>query len=256
MTEEAKLVDEPDDNADLAHLPPKERARMRRLRDWLAVSVWGPSHADAVLCGYDPEVGPNNCSASMAFFPGAHDFYGVPVGTREPDDLRALDAGIEEQRGYVGGLRLTTMPPQEVIAKTIAAGVPIPWLKDARADLGCRKYLPPEALDATANDEGSSNEKTPRQIAAVANANFRWEQDDTRKLIIGTGREAFDAFRATGFEGVQRHENGRWAGRLNRSDLVRKILAAIRDAAPDEVDLWPDPQSVERAVGKWLSSGE
>lgn len=136
---------------DLAHLLPKERARMRRLRDWLAVRSWKPSQAMAVLCGYDPEVGRNTGGADMSFLPGADVFYGVPFGAREPEDLWALDAGLEDQHGYVGGLRLTTMPPKEAIAKTVAAGVPIPWLKIARNDLECRKYLPPEALDTSAD---------------------------------------------------------------------------------------------------------
>lgn len=125
---------------DLAHLPPKKRARLRR--DWLAARTWKPSQAVAVLCGYDPEVGRNTCAADMAFLPGADDFYGVPFGAREPDDLRALDAGLEEQHGYIGGLRLTTMKPKEALAKAVAAGVPIPWLDAARADHVCRKYLP------------------------------------------------------------------------------------------------------------------
>ena len=109
---------------DIAHLPPKERAKMRRLRDWLAARSWKPSQAMAVLCGYDPEVGCNTCAADMSFLPGADDFYGVPFGARESDDLRALDAGLEDQHGYVGGLHLTTMPPKEAITKTIAAGMP------------------------------------------------------------------------------------------------------------------------------------
>lgn len=127
---------------DLAHLPPKERARMRRLRDWLAAPSWKPAQAMAVLCGYDPEVGRNTCAAEMSFLPGADDFYRVPFGAREPDDLRELDAGLEEQHGYIGGLRLTTMEPKEALAKAVAAGVPIPWLETARTDLLCRKYLP------------------------------------------------------------------------------------------------------------------
>lgn len=130
---------------DLLSLPPKERARMRRLRDWLAARSWKPSQAMAVLCGYDPEIGRNNCAADMSFLPGADDFYGVPFGAREPDDLRALDAGLDDQHGYIGGLRLTTMPPKEAIARAVAGGVPIPWLKIARADSECLKYLPPEA---------------------------------------------------------------------------------------------------------------
>ncbi|WP_103761035.1 hypothetical protein [Roseovarius confluentis] len=135
---------------DIAHLPPKERAKMRRLRDWLAARSWKPSQAMAVLCGYDPEVGRNTGGADMSFLPGADDFYGVPFGARKPDDLRQLNAGLEEQHGYIGGLRLTTMPPKEAIAKTVAAGVPIPWLKVARDDPECRKYLPRQALDAPA----------------------------------------------------------------------------------------------------------
>ena len=124
---------------------------MRRLRDWLAARSWKPSQAMAVLCGYDPEVGRNTGGADMSFLPGADVFYGVPFGAREPEDLWALDAGLEDQHGYIGGLRLTTMPPKEAIAKTVAAGVPIPWLKIARDDPECRKYLPPEALDTSAD---------------------------------------------------------------------------------------------------------
>lgn len=240
---------------DLAHLPLKERARLRRLRDWLAADTWMPSQAMAVLCGYDPEVGDNTCAADMAFLPGAHRFYGVPVGASEPDDLRALDAGIEEQQGYIGGLRLTTMPPKEAIAKTVAAKVPIPWIEVARADPRCRKYLPPEALGALGKNEGASEEKTPRQIAGSANAKARWEPNDTRKLLLGAGRDAFDALQARGFEGIERHEKGPWAGRLNRSDLVRAILEAIREAAPDEAELWPDSQAVQRALKEWLPAG-
>lgn len=115
---------------------------MRRLRDWLAVPSWKPAQAMAVLCGYDPEIGRNTCAADMSFLPGADDFYRVPFGAREPDDLRALDAGLEDQHGYIGGLRLTTMPPKEAIAKAVAGGVHIPWLKIARDDPECRKYLP------------------------------------------------------------------------------------------------------------------
>ncbi|MYM53759.1 hypothetical protein [Thalassovita mangrovi] len=132
---------------DLAHLPPKEWARMRRLRDWLAAPSWKPAQAIAVLCGYDPEVGRNSCAADMSFLPGADDFYGVPFGAREPEDLKELDAGLEAQHGFIGELRLITMKPMKAIAKAVAAGVPIPWLEVARADPECLKYLPPEALD-------------------------------------------------------------------------------------------------------------
>lgn len=121
---------------------------MRRLRDWLAAPYWKPSQTLAILCGYDPEIGGNTCAADMSFLPAAEDFYNVPFGTHEPDDLRELDAGLEDQNGFIGGLRLTTMPPQEAIAKTVEAGVPIPWLEVARADPECRKFLPNEALDA------------------------------------------------------------------------------------------------------------
>jgi hypothetical protein len=151
MTEEMHLLGEPEDHPELANLPPKERARTQRLRNWLAEPAWHPAQAMAVLCGYDPEVGRNTCAADMAFLPGADDFYGVTADARSPDDLRALDAGVEEQFGYISGLRLTTMPPEEAIAKTIAAGVPIPWIKVARDDPWCRKYLPLEALGASAD---------------------------------------------------------------------------------------------------------
>lgn len=151
MTEEEHPLGAVCGHDDLAHLPPKERARMRRLRYWLAAPSWKPSQAMAVLCGYDPEIGRNTCAADMSFLPRMDVFYGVPFGAREPEDLWALDAGLEDQHGYIGGLRLTTMPPKEAIAKTVAAGVPIPWLKIARDDPECRKYLPPEALDASAD---------------------------------------------------------------------------------------------------------
>lgn len=131
---------------DLSHLPPKERARMHRLRDFLAVRVWSPSQANAVLCGYHPEVGPNTNAANMAFLPGADSFYGVPFGTRAHNDLREVAAGLEDQRDYIRGLRLTTMAPKQAIAIAITKGVPIPWLEVAKADPECRKYLPPEAL--------------------------------------------------------------------------------------------------------------
>jgi hypothetical protein len=168
---------------DLAHLLPKERARMRRLRDWLAVRSWKPSQAMAVLCGYDPEVGRNTGGADMSFLPGADVFYGVPFGAREPEDLWALDAGLEDQHGYVGGLRLTTMPPKEAIAKTVAAGVPIPWLKIARDDLECRKYLPPEALDTSADAP-----RVPLTRKEVASRGGQAKRDKDRQRAKWHGR--------------------------------------------------------------------
>ncbi len=175
MTEEHPLG-AMDDHDDLAHLPPKERVRMRRLRDWLAVRSWKPSQAMAVLCGYDPEIGRNTCAADMSFLPGADDFYGVPFGAREPDDLRALDAGLEDQHGYIGGLRLTTMPPKEAIAKAVAGGVPIPWLKIARADSECLKYLPPEAMDASADAP-----RVPLVASEVASLGGKAKRDKDRQ---------------------------------------------------------------------------
>lgn len=170
MTEENPLG-EPDDYPDLAHLPPKERAQMRRLRDWLAAPVWSPLQANAVLCGYDPEFGRNTCAADMSFLPGAHGFYGVSVGVCKPDDLWALDAGIEERRGYIGGLPLTTMPPKQAIAKAVAAGVSIPWLDAARGDRECRKHLPPEALDASADVPRVS--RTASEVASLGGQSKR-----------------------------------------------------------------------------------
>lgn len=82
---------------DLAHLPPKERARMRRLRDWLAAPSWKPSQAMAVLSGYDPEIGRNTCAADMSFLPGADDFYGVPFGAREAGQGESLPCRVALQ---------------------------------------------------------------------------------------------------------------------------------------------------------------
>ena len=183
---------------DLAHLPPKERARMRRLRDWLATPSWKPSQAMAVLCGYDPEIGRNTRAADMSFLPRADVFYGVPFGAREPDDLRSLDVGLEDQHGYIGGLRLTTMHPKEAIAKAVAAGVPIPWLKIARADPECRKYLPPEALDASADAP-----RVARTAPEVASLGGQAKRDNDRQRakwlphvekLLAEGRKRADIF--------------------------------------------------------------
>jgi hypothetical protein len=240
----------------LDHLSPREAAPLARLRGWLSERVWSPSQANAVLCGYDPEVGLNTSAADMAFLAGAHDFYGVSANASQPDDLRALDAGIEEQLGYIGGLGLTTMPPKDAIAKTVAARVPIPWLIVARADPVCRKLMPPEALKGSSGEGVDLQKKTPRQIAGSANSRLRWGGDDTHKMIVGTGWETFEALRVSGFKGVRRHAKGRWKDRLNQTDIVNEIMREIAAAAPDECDDWPDPQSVKRAVKKWLSSGE
>lgn len=190
MTEEMNLLGESDDYSDLSHLPPKERAKMRRLRDWLSALAWSPSQANAVLCGYDPESSFDTRAVGLAFLPGAYAFYGLPVGSHEPDDLLALDAGIEEQRGYVRGLRLTTMRPEEAIAKTSAAGVLIPWLDVARADPECRKYLPHEVLDATA--DAARIPLTSREVASLG-GNAKRDNDPKRKRFYAFVQDRVNA---------------------------------------------------------------
>lgn len=210
---------------DIAYLPPKERAKMRRLRDWLAARSWKPSQAMAVLCGYDPEVGRNTCAADMSFLPGANDFYGVPFGAREADDLRALDAGLEDQHGYIGGLRLITMPPKEAIAKAVAAGVKIPWLQVARADSECLKYLPPGALDASADAP-----RVPLIASEVASLGGKAKRDKDPK------RQRFFPFVR------ELHESG-----LATSEIIRQLVDRHGDE-PDEN--LPSSGTVYRWVGK------
>ena len=219
---------------DLAHLPPKERARMRRLRDWLAARSWKPSQAMAVLCGYDPEVGRNTGGADMSFLPRADVFYGVPFDAREPEDLWALEAGLEDQHGYIGGLRLTTMPPKEAIAKTVAAGVPIPWLKIARDDPECRKYLPPEAMDASAD---ASRVPLTRKEVASRGGQAKRDKDPKRQRFFPFVRELHDSGFATAEiirQLVDRHGDEpdenlpssgavyRWVGQIKAAARARK----------------------------------
>jgi hypothetical protein len=234
---------EPDDCPDLAHLPPKERAKMRRLRGWLAARVWSPSQAIAVLCGYDPEVGPNTCSADMAFLPGVHDFYGVPVGARAPDDLRALDAGIEDQRSYVSGLRLSTKPPGEAIKTAASAGVLVPWLEAALTDAECRKLLPEELLR-------ESPAERPLQVANREKAQKRWAGDDKQALMKGGGREEFDRLRAAGFEGCTRED---------KSPVIIQVALAVLEAIQKIEPLpafHPSRRTAERHVKKWLEEDQ
>lgn len=210
---------------DLAHLPPKERARMRRLRDWLAARSWKPAQAMAVLCGYAPEIGRNTCAADMSFLPGADDFYRVPFGARKPEDLRELDAGLEDQHGYIGGLRLTTMHPKEAIAKAVAAGVPIPWLKIARDDPECRKYLPPEALNASADAP-----RVPLIASEVASlgGKAKRDKDPKRQRFFPIVREL--------------HESG-----VITAEIVRRLVDGFGDE-PDEN--LPSGGTVYRWIGE------
>lgn len=210
---------------DLAHLPPKERAKMRRLRDWLAARSWKPPQAMAVLCGYDPEVGRNTCAADMSFLPGADDFYRVPFGARKPEDLRELDAGLEDQHGYIGGLRLTTMHPKEAIAKAVAAGVPIPWLKIARDDPECRNYLPPEALNASGDAP-----RVPLIASEVASLGGKAKRDKDPK------RQRFFPFVR------ELHESG-----FATAEIIRQLADRHGDE-PDEN--LPSSGTVYRWVGK------
>lgn len=212
---------------------------MRRLREWLAARVWSPSQAIAVLCGYDPEVGPNTCSADMAFLPSAHDFYGVPVGARAPDDLRALDAGIEEQRGYVFGLGLSTKPPGDVIKTAALAGVPIPWLEAALTDAKCRKLLPQEFLRRPPAER-------PIQISNREKAQKRWAGDDKQALIKGAGREEFERLRATGFAGCAREDKSPVI-----IQVALAVLEAIRKIEP-RPEFHPSRRTAERHVKKWI----
>lgn len=131
-----------DDHPDLAHLPGHARGAMRRLRDWLGEKRWNPTQAEAILCGYDPEWGHNTSFADTALLPGVYRFYGVPEGTRDPDDLRDMADGIERQRADVRGLRLTTGSPKAMIQVAMRAGVAVPWLAGAQIDPVCRKSLP------------------------------------------------------------------------------------------------------------------
>lgn len=239
MTDELHPLGELDDFNDLANLPPKERVRMRRLRGWLAERNWSPSQAVAVLCGFDPEAGRNTCAADMAFLPGVYAFYGVSDGSRDPDDLRAMDAGIEEHLTFVRGLGLTTMSPQNAIVKVVAAGISIPWLEAVQADLECRKFLPKEALLEPSAER-------PIQVANRAKANAFWENDDKHKLILDAGRKEFERLQGSGFV-----EHTGPNGKPIIASVARAIQEVIADIEPNP-KFHAEPRTVERHVKKWL----
>jgi hypothetical protein len=230
--------------AGLEQLSPYDRARMARLRGWLNADNWDPFESLAVLSGYDPDFSYGTSASALSLLPGSNDFYNVPQGSRDPDVLRVLDDGVDEQRRDVRGLRLTTMPPEEAIAFALAKKVRIPWLDAALADPLCRGRLPIEL------HKGLPAER-PIQVANRKKARKRWENDDRQVLMQDAGRPAFERLRAAGFEGCTRRD-----GSIITISVVRVVLAAIRDTEPDHPDLHPAPRTAERYVKKWMTEAQ
>lgn len=98
-----------------------------------------------------------------------------------------------------------------MIAKTIAAGVPIPWLNVARDDEWCRKYLPPGAVDALADLPRVP--LTAREVASLGGRAKR-DNDPKRRRFFPIVREL--------------HKSG-----VITAEIVRRLVDDFGDE-PDE----------------------
>lgn len=210
---------------DLAHLPPKERARMRRLRDWLSRPNWKSTESAMLLAGLDPELSFSETEGRW-WLPGS-------------DESLHSDE-IADRLERARGLRLPLLTPEEAIVAALAKKHRIPWLDAARADPDCQSLLPRELQTAPPAER-------PIQISNRAKARGRWEADDKQVLMKGAGRAEFDRLRAAGFAGCTRED-----GFPIIIEVARAVLEAIRKIEPDPV-LHPVPRTAERYVKKWLA---
>lgn len=238
-------------------LTPEEKA-MSRLRNWLICDdrprLWsgspnpnGPlpwSEVVCILAGLDPEASAAANASGLAFLPGALESYGFNEGLpKDHVSLLALNEGVAEQIGMLTGFRLTTMSPQDAVAKMVKAGFPIPWLRLALADPMCELHLP-KGIPA---DYG---ERRPSKfiLSQRAKQKARLASDDMQSVIEGVGRATFDALKATDFKGFKDASDD-----LIVAKVARRLLDAIRQATPDEPKLWPAPRTLENRVRKWNS---
>lgn len=227
-----------------------EARQIQVLREWLEKPVLSVHEAACLLAGVLPPERLGDQRDFGAWLPGreAWEHARAAWNAKVKSEIALIETIIRDAGVPLG------QSPGAYLALGRELGFIPPWFDAAYADPECREFLAPKAMNASGEIEAAPKEKTARQIAASANANKRWAADDTRQMILGTGWQAFQTLRTGGFEEIERHESGRWAGHLNINDLGRAVLEAIRDAAPDEADIWPDPQSVKRMVKKWLMS--
>lgn len=180
-----------DDPAEWESLAPRERAKMRRLHNWLRQPLWHPGigpensvgwgDALCILAGIDPEASADKDPAGWALLPGL-------TFPKDRDERDGLHAAIRRHVALIAGLRLPTAPPGDWIAAVAKVGIAPPWADVVLASPVLRDTIRPtkalaalrEALDRPAEDDprarGGHARKPDTRPLAKAMAEALWRQ--------------------------------------------------------------------------------
>jgi len=219
------------------------------LKDWLSRPAWTPNQAACLLAGVCPIDDLISGQVFAAYLPvGKVEAY-LP-GRREWDHSPEIGKKITEGRiaqietSLIQAFSPDRVTPRDFITLGMKFGFEPPWLDYALRDSDCVEFLPRDLTD-------ESPERTSKNVTQQKKARQRWDNDDKRILLNGPGREEFNRLRQGKFRGHTRS-----SGEVVFASLERAIREAIKKAAPDEADCWPEPKTIIRQVKIWLSEDQ
>lgn len=219
------------------------------LRDWLKRPTWTPDQAACLLAGVCPLEGGFSDQKFAAYLPVGYSDSFLPgriEWQHTPDAGKLITEGrISEIVSFLAKTFSTdNASPRDLVALGVKFGFEPPWLEYALRDADCVEFLPRNLTD-------ESPEKTSKNVTQQKKARQRWDNDDKRVLLNGPGREEFNRLRQDKFRGHTRS-----SGMVVFASLQRAIRKAIKEAAPDEADCWPEPKTIIRQVKIWLSEDQ
>jgi hypothetical protein len=101
----------------------------------------------------------------------------------------------------------------------------------------------------------SADERSAFRKAQEKKRRDQLAADDKQKLIEGAGRDAFDEIRDAKFAGY-RFGKGKRKGEINAEKLARALREAIKVAARDEPQFWPEVRALKNRVNEWLTPAD